>query len=207
MPTAYPKASPTEMLGLLVLLNDHKGEEDIARLGDDLDLEIDEILPSLEFAELLGLVAVKDGRATLTPGGRELLATGIRERKTILRERLRTTTLFKTLLGALESAPERRLTEDQVNRLIEFTSAPADALVQNIINWGRYAELFRYDSDAHTLLPARARAPPRTGGGSHPPTAPPEAGEGEREREVRSGGRSARASGAERPSQVARAAA
>jgi NitT/TauT family transport system ATP-binding protein len=207
MPTAYPKASPTEMMGLLVLLNDHKGEEDIARLGDDLDLEIDEILPSLEFAELLGLVGVKDGRASLTPGGRELLAAGIRERKTILRDRLRTTTLFKTLLGALESAPERRLTEDEVNRLIEFTSAPADALVQNIINWGRYAELFRYDSDARTLLPARSRGATRTTGGESPPVSPPETGATKLDTPSRGSRKGGRASDADKPSQVARAAA
>jgi NitT/TauT family transport system ATP-binding protein len=176
MPTAYPKASPTEMLGLLVLLNDHKGEEDIARLGDDLDLEIDEILPALEFAELLQLVSVKEGRVKLTDTARTLLAAPIRERKTILRDQLKQTTLFKTLLSALENAPERRLTEDQVNRLIEFTSAPADSLVQNIINWGRYAELFRYDSDAHALLPARTRPSSKSSAGTTPPGSPPATG-------------------------------
>lgn len=207
MPTAYPKASPTEMLGLLVLLNDHKGEEDIARLGDDLDLEIDEILPSLEFAELLGLVGVKDGRASLTAGGRELLASGIRERKTILRDRLRTTTLFKTLLGALESSPERRLTEDEVNRLIEFTSAPADALVQNIINWGRYAELFRYDSDARALLPVRSHGATRTTGSNRPPPSPPETGATKPEPASRGTAKSGRAQDADKLSQVAHAAA
>lgn len=204
MPTAYPKASPTEVLGLLVLLNDHKGAEDIARLGDDLDLEIDEILPALEYAEVLGLVAVKDGRATMTPGGRELLAAGIRDRKTILRERLRTTTLFKTLLGALESAPERRLTEDEVNRLIEFTSAPADALVQNIINWGRYAELFRYDSDARTLLPARTRPSPRSATPTRPP--PPPGEPMEADPPTRSTAKGARSLPPEKPPQGARAA-
>jgi len=41
VPTTYPKASPTELMGLLVLLKDHKGAQDVARLADDLDLEID----------------------------------------------------------------------------------------------------------------------------------------------------------------------
>ncbi len=158
VPTAYPKASPTEMMGLLVLLKDHKGAEDVARLADDLDLEIDEILPSIEFAEVLGLVKIADGRATLTEAGERLLSVSIRERKTLLRAQLVRTTLFKALLRALDTAPEHRLSEPEVNRLIEFTTAPADALVQNIINWGRYAEVFRFDSDARVLLPARGRA-------------------------------------------------
>ncbi len=42
--------------------------------------------------------------------------------------------------------------------LVAFTNAPADGYLQNIINWGRYAELFRYDSGEHRLLPVRARS-------------------------------------------------
>jgi hypothetical protein len=156
------------MQGLLVLLNEHKGKEDVARLADDLDLEIDEILPSLDYAEALGLVKVVDGRADLTDNGRRMLSASIRERKTILREQLKKTTLFKTILRALESAPGGRLTEDDVQRLLAFTTAPGDSYVQNIINWGRYAELFRYDSDEHALIAIRSRASPRT-----PPGPPP----------------------------------
>ncbi len=168
MPTTYPKCSPSEMMGLLVLLKEYKGTEEIARLGDDLDLEIDEILPSLDYAEALGLVRVGDGRMTFTETGRLLLDASIRDRKTILRDQLRRTTLFKTLLRALEGAPEQRLSEEDVQRLLAFTTAPSDLLVQNIINWGRYAGLFRYDSDEHVLLPIRSRVSGRT-----PPSSPP----------------------------------
>ncbi|MCI4318018.1 MAG: AAA-associated domain-containing protein [Thermoplasmata archaeon] len=150
-----------------------KGSEDIARLADVLDLEIDDIFPSSEFAEALQLLKVSNGRATLTDNGRKLLAGSIRERKTILREQLKKTTLFKALMRALESAPERQLTEEEVNRLIAFTTAPADEYVQNIINWGRYTELFRYDSDRRVLLPSRVRASVK---GGSPPESPPEGG-------------------------------
>ncbi|MCI4327123.1 MAG: AAA-associated domain-containing protein [Thermoplasmata archaeon] len=169
MPTAYPKCSPSEMMGLLVLVNSHMGSEDVARLAQDLDLEIDEILPALEFAEVLQFVKVKDGRATLTENGTKLLSVTIRERKTLLRDQLKRTTLFKALVRALESSPERMLTEDQVVRLIDFTTAPADEFVQNIINWGRHTELFRYDSDRRVLLPARARPAARTPSTGRPP--------------------------------------
>jgi NitT/TauT family transport system ATP-binding protein len=168
VPTVYPKASPPELQGLLVLLNEHKGSEDIALLADDLDLEIDEILPSIDYAETLGLVKVVDGRAMLTDTGRRLLSASIRERKTILRDLLRKTTLFKTLLRALENAPEGRLTEEDVQRLLAFTTAPSDSYVLNIINWGRYAELFRYDADEHALIAIRSRSTPRS-----PPSSPP----------------------------------
>jgi NitT/TauT family transport system ATP-binding protein len=168
VPTTFPKASPSELQGLLVLLNEHRGSEDVARLADDLDLEIDEILPSIDYAEALGLVRVVDGRANLTDIGRRLLSASIRERKTILREQLKKTTLFRTILRALESAPGGRLTEEDVQRLLAFTTAPGDSYVLNIINWGRYAELFRYDSDAHALIAVKSRSAPRIPPGSPP---------------------------------------
>ena len=81
MPTTFPKCNPTEMMGLLVLLNNHKGSEDVALLADDLDLEIDEIFPALEFAEVLQLLKVTEGRATFTDLGKKLVGGSIRDRK------------------------------------------------------------------------------------------------------------------------------
>jgi NitT/TauT family transport system ATP-binding protein len=167
--TTYPKCNPTEMLGLLVLLNDHKGSEDVALLADDLDLEIDEIFPSLEYAQLLQFVKVVDGRATFTDLGRKLVAASIRERKTIVREQLRKTPLFRTILRALEASPEHRLSDEEFGHIIAFTTAKSDGAEQNIVNWGRYADLFRYDADTHSICPARHPAYQKGGGGRSPP--------------------------------------
>ncbi|MCI4373858.1 MAG: AAA-associated domain-containing protein [Thermoplasmata archaeon] len=172
MATSYPKCSPTEMMGLIVLLNSHKGSEDIARLADDLDLEIDEILPSVDYAEVLLLVKVSDGRATLTDLGKKFLASTIRDRKSMLREQLSRTTLFRTLLRALDKAPERQLSDEELGSIVSLAQAPLEDAVQNIVNWGRYAELFRYDSDEHRLTAIR-HPPAKTGGGARPP--PPSA--------------------------------
>ncbi len=172
MATTYPKGSPTEMLGLLVLLNDHKGAEDVARLADDLDLEIDEIFPSLEYAQLLQFVKVSDGRATFTDLGRKLVAASIRERKAIVREQLKKTPLFRTILRALEASPEHRLSDEEFGHIISFTTAKSDGAEQNIVNWGRYADLFRYDADAHAICPARRSTYQKGGGGKSPPSGP-----------------------------------
>ena len=163
------------MQGLLVLLNSHRGSEDVALLADDLDLEIDEILPALDFAEVLGLVRVTDGRATFTDLGKRYIASSIRDRKAVLRDQLRRTTLFKTLLRALDSSPERSLTDDQLTQLVSVTTASADEAVQNIVNWGRYAELLRYDADQHLLIAVRhapGAAKPPAGNRPPPPSTP-----------------------------------
>ena len=171
MPTTFPKCNPTEMMGLLVLLNSHKGSEDVALLADDLDLEIDEIFPSLEYAEVLQLVKVADGRATFTDLGKKLVGGSIRDRKSIIREQLRKTTLFRTLLRALESAPDHTLSFEELGQIISLTTVPADEAVQNIVNWGRYADLFRYDADERRLIAVRHAAPGR--GSRPPPPSPP----------------------------------
>ncbi len=161
------------MQGLLVLLNNHKGSEDVALLADDLDLEIDEILPSLDFARTLGFVKVADGRATFTDLGKRYVSSTIRDRKAIVREQLRKTTLFRTLLRALESAPDHQLTDEQLTQLFSVTPAPADESVQNIVNWGRYAELIRYDADEHVLVATRhTGSSPKASGGNRPPPPP-----------------------------------
>ena len=177
MATTYPKCSPNEMLGLLVLLNDHKGSEDVARLADDLDLEIDEIFPALEYAELLQFVKVSDGRVTFTDLGKKLVAASIRDRKAIVREQLKKTPLFRTILRALEANPDHRLTDEEFGHIIAFTTARADGGEQNIVNWGRYADLFRYDSDEHVICPARRSTYQKGGSRGSPPT-PGTPGEG-----------------------------
>jgi len=165
------------MQGLLVLLNAHKGSEDVALLADDLDLEIDEILPSLDFASVLGLVKVADGRATFTELGRKYISSSIRDRKAVLREQLKKTTLFKTLLRALDNAPDHQLTDEQLTQLVSVTPATADESVQNIVNWGRYAELIRYDADQHLMVAVRRASglAKSTPGNRPPPPASPQA--------------------------------
>jgi NitT/TauT family transport system ATP-binding protein len=171
MPTAYPKCTPTELMGFLVLVDSHKGSEDIARMADDLDLEIDEILPSVDYSQALQLLKVADGRATLTDLGRRVLASSIRDRKAIVREQLGKTTLFRTLMRTLESAPGHQISDDDLVQLLSLAQAPIDEVIQNIVTWGRYAEIFRYDAAAHRIVGIR-RPPGKTSGGSRPPVSP-----------------------------------
>jgi NitT/TauT family transport system ATP-binding protein len=157
------------MMGLLVLLNSHKGSEDVALLADDLDLEIDEILPSLEYAQVLQLVRVAEGRVSFTDLGKRLVQGSIRDRKALLREQLRRTTLFKTILRALDNSPDHSMSDEELAQLVAFTT-PADEAVQNIVNWGRYADLFRYDSDERRLVAVRRPASSRPGANRPPPS-------------------------------------
>ncbi len=57
-----PHARPGGIAGLLELLLDKGGRDDIYRLADDLAFEIDDLLPIVDAAQLLGFLKVEDRR-------------------------------------------------------------------------------------------------------------------------------------------------
>lgn len=149
------------MMGLLVLLKDHGGAEDLALLADDLELEIDEILPAVEWAEVLGLLTVGEGRAVLSDIGKSLLSGNIRARKTHIRDRLRTLKLFSHILTTLERSPTHQITGEELSEMLARIALPSEDALQSVINWGRFADLFRFDSEENVLMPSRSRARPK----------------------------------------------
>ena len=64
-----PHARPGGIAGLLELLLDKGGRDDIYRLADDLAFEIDDLLPIVDAAQLLGFLKVEEGDAAITPSG------------------------------------------------------------------------------------------------------------------------------------------
>lgn len=158
MPTLYPKCTPSEVLGFLMLLNNARGSQDLARISDEENLPIDKILPAVEYAQGLGLLTLEEGRASITDAGRMLLAADIRNRKVLLRELLKRTILFRAILRSLEQSVDGTVAEDEIAQIVAFTTAPPEA-IQTIINWGRYTELFRYDATRHSILPMGTKGP------------------------------------------------
>jgi len=65
-----PHTRPGGMAGLLEILVDQGGRADLHKLADDLSLEVDALLPTVETAVLLGALRVEEGNAQITPEGR-----------------------------------------------------------------------------------------------------------------------------------------
>jgi NitT/TauT family transport system ATP-binding protein len=145
------------MIGLLVLLKGSRGSEDLARLADDLDLEIDEILPAVEFAEALGYLTLSDGRATITDAGQKLLAGSITDRKTHLREGLKKIPVFEQIVRRLENSEDRKLMGEELGAVLFPISLSSEDVLQNVIHWGRFTELFYYDADENVLKLPKVR--------------------------------------------------
>ena len=71
-----PHARPGGIAGLLELVLDHNGKDDIYRLANDLSFEIDDLLPIVDAAQLLGFLKVTEGDAEITPTGNGICQLG-----------------------------------------------------------------------------------------------------------------------------------
>jgi len=149
----FPKVTISEIIGLLEAVNDSGGVEDAARLAGDFDLELDEILPSIDGAELLGFVTVKNGNIELTADAKMFLEMGIRERKKIIRDKVKGVELIKELRNKLLKSDEQRMKKEDVIKFINncISTNDIESYFRIIINWTRHAGLIGYNSDAEEI--------------------------------------------------------
>ncbi len=149
----FPKATISEIIGLLEAVNDSGGIEDAARLAADFDLEIHEILPSIDGAELLGFVRVTDGNIELTDDARKLLDAGIRDRKKIIKDKVADVELIKELKSKLMMANGHRMGKGNALKFLQkrISTSDIESYFRIIINWTRYAGLIGYNSDSEEI--------------------------------------------------------
>ncbi len=149
----FPKATISEIIGLLEVVNDSGGIEDAARLAADFDLELDEILPSIDGAELLGFVKVTDGNIELTADAQKLLDTGIRERKKIIRDKVGGVEIIKELKNKLIESSGHKMKKEDTLKYLQNRIATTDieSYFRIIINWTRHAGLIGYNSDSEEI--------------------------------------------------------
>ncbi|HWT80653.1 MAG TPA: nitrate/sulfonate/bicarbonate ABC transporter ATP-binding protein, partial [Candidatus Methylomirabilis sp.] len=79
--TPLPHARVGALEGLLELLAERGGREDLHRLADELQFEVDDLLPLVDGAGLLGLARVEQADAILTTEGEAFAKASILERK------------------------------------------------------------------------------------------------------------------------------
>jgi NitT/TauT family transport system ATP-binding protein len=150
-----PRARPGGMGALLELLADHGGREDLHALASALSLDVSDLLPIVESAELLGFLSVDQGDGQITPAGRTFAAASILERKQLFRQAsLERVLLLRQIDEALRAKADHTLPDDFFRDLLEeqFTPSMANQQFEIAIQWGRYAEIFDYDADRGRLV-------------------------------------------------------
>ncbi len=149
-----PHTRPGGMAGLLEILEDHEGRADLHVLADELSLEVDALLPTVDTATLLGLLKLEEGDAILTAEGKAFSHADIQERKAIFRKAvLANIPLLRQMEQALKAKSNRTLPAEFFQDLLDehFSEDEARRQLETAIQWGRYAELFDYDAASGKL--------------------------------------------------------
>jgi NitT/TauT family transport system ATP-binding protein len=144
-----PHARPGGVAGLLEILADHNGRADVYQLADLLSFEIDDLLPIVEAAALLGFVKLLEGDAEITPQGLEFVNADILRRKELFRNAaLDHVMLLKQITRSLETKSDHTLPDEFFHDTLDehFSEEETVRQLETAINWGRYAELFDHDS-------------------------------------------------------------
>jgi NitT/TauT family transport system ATP-binding protein len=144
-----PHTRPGGLAGLLEILADQGGRADLHVLADELSLEVDALLPSVDTAVLLGFLKLEEGDAIITPEGRAFAQGDIQERKTIFRKAgLTHIPLLRQMEQALKAKSNRTLSAEFFQDLLDehFSEQEAARQLETAIQWGRYAEIFDFDA-------------------------------------------------------------
>jgi NitT/TauT family transport system ATP-binding protein len=142
------------MAGLLEILAARGGREDLPDLAHDLTFEVDDLLPLVDAAQMLGLALVEDADLQITAEGRIFVEADILEAKQIFATRARERApLVRSIYNALTTTKDGNLGENFFLDLLRrgFTEEEAREQLRIAVDWGRYGELFDFDADTGQL--------------------------------------------------------
>lgn len=157
MSASIPTAHYGQVIGLLEVLDDFGGKADLAKIAEDLVLELDDILPASESAEVLGFARIDSGDIILTEKGRAFLMAGIRRRQKIVQERLLELDMFRSILDFIKKSEDDGLERYKVVAFLQSKTPDIEAELcfRWIVEWGRYGLLMRYDSNDQRIRTVR----------------------------------------------------
>lgn len=149
-----PHTRPGSIAGLLELVIDHGGEEDMYHIAEQLLLETDDLLPIIEGGVLLGFATAQEGDVKITPEGSKFAEGDIATRKSIFRDAVITRVeLLRKMKSALESKSDHVMPLEFFHDILDehFTESEVLKQLETALNWGRYAEIFSYDPETDTV--------------------------------------------------------
>lgn len=158
-----PHARVGGIAGLLELLNDRGGREDLYKLSEELVMDVEDLLPIVEASVILGLVTLNEGEVTTTPQGVAFADADIQTRKMLFREAvLKTVTVLQQIENVLKAKADHSIPTEFFHDILDehFSQDEVQRQLDTAMNWGRYAEIFDYDSETDRLVLAEPQFDP-----------------------------------------------
>jgi NitT/TauT family transport system ATP-binding protein len=143
-----PHARVGGIAGLIELLRDRGGREDLFRLAEELVMDVEDLLPILEACVLLGFAWLKEGDVQLSKSGEAFADADIQTRKVLFRQAaLEHVTILKQIDSILRRKSDHAMADEFFNDILDehFAEEEVQRQFETATNWGRYAEIFDYD--------------------------------------------------------------
>ncbi|WDT75527.1 MAG: nitrate/sulfonate/bicarbonate ABC transporter ATP-binding protein [Candidatus Manganitrophus sp.] len=147
-----PDARLNALAGLVEKLAAEGGRADLYRVSGELGMELDDLLPIVEACEKIGFVTIHEGDLLLTPLGHNYAEANILTRKELVVSRILRLPLILWIYETLQEDDDQRVDRDYfLDKLSPDFGDQTSQQLDIAINWGRYAELFAYDSNTDAL--------------------------------------------------------
>mmetsp|Transcript_13411 Transcript_13411/g.24060 ORF Transcript_13411/g.24060 Transcript_13411/m.24060 type:complete len:611 (-) Transcript_13411:781-2613(-) len=153
-----PEVRIGSVAGLLSFLEDDDEVNELASLGQSLQLDVDDLVPLVEAASLLGLMTLDQDNVKINERGKRFLQSSIDERKSMVRESIidnEKVKLIGQIYRLLRRSKQSRIPQELLFDTIllkHYSSQKARTQLETAIEWGRFAELFGYNAPTGELF-------------------------------------------------------
>lgn len=150
-----PPVGIGELRGLIELLAERGGVDGLAEIADELRYEVDDLLPIVDAAELLKLARPTGTELRMTEQGRRYAAADLlRAKEQFATLAVEAAPLVRRIVRDLRHSPSGAIRTDDVLTELRsyFGTDEAQKQLDTAIDWGRYGELFEFDSDSDRIL-------------------------------------------------------
>ncbi len=163
--TMLPHARAGGISGLLEIIDEDGGQADLPQLAGELRLEIDDLLPTIDAAALLGFATLAQGVVAITPQGKAFADADVHRSHEIFKDQLLLRVpLAASAMGMLTQKRDGRIRKEFMLDVLDehFSDSEAERQFQTLVDWGRYAHLFEYDADEERLYLSDPETEPAT---------------------------------------------
>ena len=150
---SIPHVNLTEVVGFLELIAQEGGRIDIFSLANKLMKDSLNVLLMAKAAELMDFVDTPKNQIVLTDLGRNFVRGDVNSRKKMVHERMMQLKLIQMFYQKLINAEDLSvLKEDAIQSFHEWLpNENPEEVFNTLVQWGRYGELFGYNSDSESV--------------------------------------------------------
>lgn len=144
-----PQVPLSEVIGLLEFIAARGGQADSFAIAGELGRDFGQVLFLAKAAELLDFVDTPKNAIVLTDFGRRFIQGDVNVRKRVLHEALKQLKLVQLLEQRLRGSNHYTMPLDAALESMHewLPNENAAAVLDTLIQWGRYGELFGYNDD------------------------------------------------------------